>query len=147
MEGRRFRIKCASYYSSEKAGLRMDKSVSRWLYIFGFIIMLIGGGFLVYAFSSGPFPAQNTVITTQVNHPFWAMIGSIIALVGYLLGLVAWIGAVARTAQLSRWIWFVCLIILPFLGMLCYIFFGPRSPSRRARQAVSAPPPTPSYGY
>lgn len=151
MEGLRLGMGCATrpVISQESGGPIMNKRLSRWLFFLGILLMLIGGGFLVYAFSRGGFPTNSTVVTSQVHHPFWAMIGSIIALFGYLLGLIAWMGAIARMAQFSRWVWFVCLIILPFLGMLCYVFFGPRTPSRRAQMQRPAPmpPPTPSYGY
>lgn len=125
----------------------MNKSLSRWLFLFGLLVLIIGGCMVAYGFSGDNILANGVVMTSHITHLFWVKLGAIIAGIGYLLGLIAWMGAVARTAQLARWIWFVCLIILPLLGMLCYIFFGPRSPSRRARRAVSTPPPTPSYGY
>lgn|SRR5258708_32209441 len=133
----------------------MNKTLSRVLFLFGIIAMLVGAGILIYAFSGNGIrltgnglQANGDVIASHVTHPFWATIGAIVAFFGYLLGLIAWMGALARMAQFSRWIWFVCLIIIPGLAMLAYVFFGPRTPSRRvqAPKPITAPPPYPGYG-
>jgi len=127
----------------------MNKTLSRWLYLLGLLAMLVGAGFLAYSFSGNGIQANGAIITSHVTHPFWVTIGAAIAFFGFLLGLIAWMGALARMAQFSRWVWFVCLIIIPGLAMLAYVFFGPRTPSRRVQQApkpITTPPPYPGYG-
>lgn len=123
----------------------MDKSVSRSFYLFGILITVIGAFLLAYGLSGSVVQPLGT-LALHVAHPFWMRLGVIVVAIGSLLMLVGWMGALARTAQLGRWIWFVSLIIFPGIGLLLYVFFGPRTPSRRAQQPVTMPPPTPSYG-
>lgn len=122
----------------------MSKSLSRVLYLFGILCWIIGGLLLAYSLSATVIRATG-VIQPRAHIP-WTIAGGAIFFAGCVLSLIAWIGALARTAQLGRWAWFVCLIIIPFIGLLCYIFVGPKTPSRPAPGSMTRPPPRPSYG-
>ncbi len=59
--------------------------------------------------------------------------GGLVALVGVLAYVAAavvyfigWLGALIRTAKLSRWGWFVCILLLGWFAMLAYVFAGPK---------------------
>jgi hypothetical protein len=54
------------------------------------------------------------------------------------LGLIAWIGALVRTARLRRWGWFTCLLIFSGAALTLYIFAGP---------TVSPAPPLSAVPY
>ena len=123
----------------------MDKSLSRTLFLLSILFWVIGGAVLAYGLSATIIHPDGAV--TVHAHPIWTIIGGIVFFVGSLLGLIAWMGALARMAQFRRWVWFVCLIIFPGICLLCYIFFGPKTPSRRAQGPMTMPPPTPNYGY
>lgn len=122
----------------------MSKSLSRTLYLLGILLWIIGGILLAYGLA-GTKVLPGGAITPRVQ-PSWTTAGGIVFFIGCVLSLAAWMGALARMAQFHRWIWFVCLVIFPGLGLLCYIFFAPKTPSRRAQRTVPMPPPTPSYG-
>lgn len=122
----------------------MSKSSSRTLFLLAILFWVIGGALLAYGLSATIIHPDGAV--TVHAHPTWTAIGGIVFVVGSLLGLISWMGALARMAQLRRWVWFVCLIIFPGICLLLYIFFGPKTASRRAQGPMTMPPPTPSYG-
>ncbi len=126
----------------------MNKSASRMFYLIGILCWIIGGLLLAYGLSATVVRPDGTI--TPHVHPTWTTVGGIVFFIGCVLSLIAWMGAIARMARFGRWIWFVCLIIFPGIGLLCYIFFGPRTPSRRMQgpqgPPMQMPPPAPSYG-
>ena len=56
-----------------------------------------------------------------------AAFGSIITLflIGGLVGFVAWLMGLMKTARISRWDWFIAVLLLGPLGALLYGFGGP----------------------
>lgn len=48
--------------------------------------------------------------------------GSVLLVAGSVLGFVVWMMSLMRTAQLSRWGWFVAVFLLGILGALLYGF-------------------------
>jgi hypothetical protein len=106
----------------------MLKVVSRTLYLLGIVLGIISA--IVLYFSAGESHVVtngSTITLTGVAHPTLAAIASLLFFVGALLCFVAWIGALIRTAQLGRWVWFVCLLLFSGIAMLIYIFWGPKT--------------------
>ena len=117
----------------------MRKSVSRTLYLLAIlfsigaaVLILLGlqGGSTINTVQAGPYSFSGSV-----SNPSLFLAGIAVAAIGSILSLIAWIGALVRTAQLGRWGWFVCLIIFSGITMLIYIFAGPTT---RAGQPVYA---------
>ena len=121
----------------------MSKSLSRNLYLLSILLTIIGGLSLARGVMENPNPLHSTV--NQLAHSLWLDVGAILVFVAGLLVFAAWIGALIRTAQLGRWIWFVFLILFSGLTLLLYIFFGPKTPTR-AYIAAHAPPAG-GFGY
>lgn len=85
------------------------KLLSRNLYLAGLVLSIIGGLMLTL------------VGKTQV----YALIGVTIIIISLVLGAIAWVGALVKTAKLGRWGWFAFLLLLSYGTMLIYIFWGP----------------------
>jgi hypothetical protein len=51
--------------------------------------------------------------------------------------VIAWIGALIKTAQLGQWLWFVLVLLLSgtVIMMLVYIFAGPTKPANSGQMA------------
>ena len=87
---------------------------------------------------------------------FWSTVvgivfGSVIAAVGGLVQLVAWIGAMMNTFQLEDKAWFAVLLagglvglvigVVGFVAMVAYVIAGPDGTGvRRSPAAIGAPP-------
>ena len=55
------------------------------------------------------------------------LIGTGLLIVGGILGLIAWIGALIKTATIGAWGWFVAVLLLSGLGALIYAIAGPET--------------------
>jgi hypothetical protein len=69
-------------------------------------------------------------------------------LIAVVLEMVAWIGALVKTAQLGRWGWFICMLI-PFINsfaFLGYVLFGPTESARPVPVAPLQPYSYSPYG-
>ncbi len=124
----------------------MRKSVSRTLYLLAILCTIVAGvlvflglqGSTVNAIQTGTYSFSGTI--TSIGNPTLFYAGIAVAGIGGLLSLIAWIGALIRTAQLGRWGWFVCLIIFSGITMLIYIFAGPTTPANQPAYAGQYPP-------
>ena len=120
----------------------MRKSVSRTLYLLAIVLGIVAGVLFFLGFQGSNLNSlQNSysvsTAVNNVNNP--ALVFAAIALwaVASILALIALIGALVRMAQLGRWGWFVCLLVISGITMLVYIFAGPTTP---ANQPVYAAP-------
>lgn len=52
-------------------------------------------------------------------------IAGLIYLLGFVAAAIAWIMGLIKTAQISRWGWFVAVLLLGSLGSLIYGLAGP----------------------
>lgn len=117
----------------------MKKSVSRALYLLA-LLLVIGGSVLFYFGAGGgdmnTFNALaasgHLFVAADMNNSTFTRIGALLVALGSLLLLVAWIGALIKTARLGRWGWFIFLLLLSWLAipMLVYIFAGPTTSAR-----------------
>ncbi|HZU68493.1 MAG TPA: hypothetical protein VFA09_14545 [Ktedonobacteraceae bacterium] len=127
----------------------MSKALSRNLYLIGLavtivaIILLFAGlaGSQTYTDASGYTQAS-------IGNPALFGISIFLFVVAGIINLVAWIGALVKTAQLGRWGWFICLLLLSGITMLVYIFAGPTTPATpQVAAAGYAPSGYPQQGY
>jgi hypothetical protein len=100
----------------------MGKARTRLFYLIGFVLDIIGG------FVIGVESKSVGALT---------VIGGLLAFIGVILAIIAWIGALIKTAKLGRWGWFVCLIIFSGITLLIYIFWGPTTPKNQIAQDLS----------
>jgi len=123
----------------------MRKSVSRTLYLLA-IVCYIGAAVLGFLGLNGTTittlssNASYTDVINNVSNPALLLAGLALAAIGGILALIAWIGALIRTAQLGSWGWFICLLLFSGLAMLIYIFAGPTIPANQPAYAGQYPP-------
>ena len=51
---------------------------------------------------------------------------------GGICSLIAWIGGLIKTAQISAWVWFVLILLFTPLATLIYGIVGPDKPQAQA---------------
>src|SRR5712691_512228 len=129
----------------------MPKAVSRTLYLIGLGIVIVGGILFGVSFAgstTGIDPNTGATTITSLGNPALFGIGIFFFVIGGLLGFIAYVGALVKTAMLGRWGWFICLLLISGITMLVYIFAGPET--RPAAQMPMGYPPQsypPQPGY
>jgi hypothetical protein len=118
----------------------MSKSVITRLFVGGLVAVIAGvvaATFCVFwAFASGGFVVSgHDVVGVNGTGFTWTLIALIVGsgfviLGGIIAGIVAWIGALLNTVQLSDKTWFVLLLVLGllsfgFFAMVAYVIAGP----------------------
>ena len=84
-------------------------------------------------------------VNQGVTWTLWiAVVGGILAAVGGLGQLVAWIGALVNTARLEDKLWFIVLLVtgifsFGFIAMLVYVLIGPDGTAMAGPRASSPP--------
>jgi len=84
-------------------------------------------------------------VNQGVTWTIWfAVLGGILAAVGGLGQLVAWIGALVNTARLEDKLWFIVLLVtgifsFGFIAMLVYVLIGPDGTAMTGPRASSPP--------
>ncbi len=105
----------------------MRRSLSRTLYLIG-LGMTILGAILLGVSLIGSTPSTEAS-SGSIGNPVLFGISLFLMFVAAIPLLVAWIGALVKLAQLSRWGWFVCMFFFSGITMLIYIFAGPETPA------------------
>lgn len=105
----------------------MKRSLSRLLYLIGLGVVIFAGILLGISFI-GSTPTTDTS-AGSIGNPALFGIALFLMFAASIPALVAWIGALVKMAQLSRWGWFVCLFFFSGITMLIYIFAGPETPA------------------
>ncbi|HLG65622.1 MAG TPA: hypothetical protein VKY19_27120 [Ktedonosporobacter sp.] len=115
----------------------MKKSVSRALYLLAILLYIIGIGLFYYGAGGGNMNTFNALVASghlfvaaDMSNSTFTGIGALLVALGSLLAVIAWLGALIKTARLGRWGWFVCLLIFSGIAMLIYIFAGPTTSTR-----------------
>jgi hypothetical protein len=127
----------------------MKKSVSRTLYLLALLLDIGGIAVFVFGAGGGNMNTFNSLVASghlfvaaDMNNSLLTGIGALLVALGSLLALIAWIGALIKTARLGRWGWFVFLLILSGITMLIYIFAGPTTSTHPSLSNASyASPP------
>jgi hypothetical protein len=121
----------------------------------GSTLAVIAGAVLAFAavwiaYANGAFVMSGPdVIGVQSTPQAWMIIGlGIVAvlamIVGFIGGLVSWIGALLNTAQLEDKTWFIVLLVLGLfsfglVAMIAYVIAGPDGTKPTDARAVQAP--------
>lgn len=107
----------------------MRKKTIAIFFIIGLVVAVIG--LVLYitgiasAVNSATVNADGSVSGVSAGLVGTALLGFGIMLVGALINLPAWIGALIATGKQGRWGWFVVVLILNGLGELIYLIAGP----------------------
>lgn len=132
------------------------------------VILLIAGVTLIFVSLSGFFSAaanlsaNGTPITSSMNgttitlsngttstqvalNPGMILGGITLVGVAALLHLISWIGTLVATARLSSWVWFVCVFLFQWIGILVYLIAGPSVARLSGPQPQYAPQYPPQY--
>lgn len=113
----------------------MERKTSRNLYLAAIILGIVATILLVVASgaavaTANPDGTLNTGAGASLG--ILAIVAALVYIVGGILALIAWIGALIKTARLGQWIWFILLIVFSGITMLVYIFAGPTEPKAAA---------------
>ena len=106
---------------------------SRNLY-FIFIVLEIVGIILFTIGTTAAIATANSDGTVSAaggtSFSILGLIAILLLVVGSVFGIIAWIGALVKTARLGQWLWFILLIVFSGITMLVYIFAGPTKPAQ-----------------
>jgi hypothetical protein len=100
--------------------------------ILGFILLFmsfIGG---TNQTTVDPTTGATTVHVTSVGNPALLVLAILLFVAAGIVGFVAWIGALIRTARLQSWGWFAAILIIGPLVALIFSFVGPEAPAAPA---------------
>jgi hypothetical protein len=129
----------------------MSKKTILWLTLIGIVLAIIGALLVVPPAASAAQQCTQEQINTGNCRPTVSsgaalMIGGGVLLffLAAILHLVAWIGALVRSASMRTWGWFVAVLLLSELGLLIYALFGPRD---RPRAPAGYQPGVGQAGY
>ena len=129
----------------------MKKKTILWLVLTAIVLTIIGVAVFVPAIATAAGHCTQEQLNTNTcsvdlhgGQAAGVVIGSILWVIAGLLWLVAWIGALIRSAKMGSWVWFVVVLIFSGLGTLIYAIAGPAE-----RPAMTNYPPTsyPPAGY
>lgn len=110
----------------------MERSTSRNLYLIGLVLGIIGA-VLYFVAAAQSLNADGTVNVSNGSATL-ALVGILVIIVGGIFSLIAWIGALIKTAKLGQWVWFILLLVIN-ITMLVYIFAGPTKPANSGQMA------------
>lgn len=113
-----------------RKGCIVSRSLSRNLYLIGLAITIVAIILLIASFAG----SQTTTVNgytqvTSVGNPALLGVSIVLFVISGIIEVIAWIGALVKTAQLGRWGWFICLLLFSGITMLIYIFAGPQTPA------------------
>jgi len=111
----------------------LSRKTILWLEIISIVVAIIGLAVYLPPFFSA---VQNACTPEQLSagtcspNPAAIMgpgyfIGLFVIIVAGIVHLVAWIGALIRSAKMQTWGWFVAVLLLSNLGTLVYAIAGP----------------------
>jgi hypothetical protein len=132
----------------------MSKATISRLFI-GSVIAVVTGAVVLFAAIWIAYVTDSFVMTgpdvtgIHSNGLAWAMVGlaiiSILAILGGCIGgLVAWIGALLNTAELTDKTWFIILLVLGIfsfglVAMIAYVIAGPDGHKARVVSGTGSP--------
>lgn len=119
----------------------MSLSTTRKLFWISIAVTVLGSCVLAGAVPRSSVDGTGSVSSADQGG---AAVAGILILIAIVLMVVAWVGALIRTAQFGRWGWFVSIFLLGSLALLAYVIAGPDSP---AMPSVSYLPPLPPSSY
>lgn len=112
-------------------GENMERKTSRNLYLIAILLEIVGA--VLFAVGAGAAAAtansDGTLSATGgTSFGILSIIALLVIVVGSVLALIAWIGALIKLAKLGQWVWFILMFLFSGITMLVYIFAGPTEP-------------------
>ena len=111
----------------------MSKKTILWLTLSGILLAIIGAVLVVPVAASAAQQCTQEQINSGTCNPNVSSndatrvgIGIVLFGIAAILHLVAWIGALVRSAKMDSWAWFVIVLLLSELGLILYALFAPR---------------------
>ncbi len=110
----------------------MERKTSRNLYLVGLLLNIVGIILFVVGTGAAVATANSNGTVSDAGATSFGILGLIailLLIVGSIVFLIAWIGALIKTARLGQWVWFILLLLFSYITMLVYIFAGPTEPA------------------
>ena len=108
----------------------MSKKTIAIFYILSIVLGLIGAGLLIGGLAGSTITTTNTAYGTSgqvqsVGNPALLVTGVILIVLGGILHLISWVGALVALARLQEWVWFILMILFSSICLLIYLIIGP----------------------
>ncbi|MBA3825548.1 MAG: hypothetical protein H0X24_16825 [Ktedonobacterales bacterium] len=108
--------------------------------ILGFVFLFLSFIGAATQTTSDPATGATTVHINSVGNPALLVLSILLFIVAGIVGFIAWIGALIRTAKVQRWAWFAAILVIGPVVALIYSFVGPDAPSAPAYPQSQYPP-------
>jgi hypothetical protein len=108
----------------------MERKTSRNLYLIGLVLAIIATVLLIVGggVAAGATNSDGSVSTAAgASLGIMLIVAFLVYIVAAVFAIIAWIGALIKTAKLGQWVWFILLLVIN-VTMLVYIFAGPTEP-------------------
>jgi hypothetical protein len=105
----------------------LSKRTILYLILGSIVLSILGFVLLVLAGAGVTTDSSGAATGASASAGIFALIAIACFIIGGLLGLIAWIGALIKTATISAWGWFVAVLLLSGLGTLIYAIAGPET--------------------
>lgn len=106
----------------------MSKRTILYLLLGSIVLFILGIVLSVLAVGGATTDATGAVTGASASAGVFALVALGSYIIGGILALIGWIGALIKTAQIGRWGWFVAVLLLSGLGALIYGIVGPDQP-------------------
>jgi hypothetical protein len=116
----------------------MERKTSRNLYLIAILLEIVGIILFTIGTTAAIATANSDGTVSAAGGTSFSILGLIailLLIVGSVFALIAWIGALIKTARLGQWLWFILLIVFSGITMLVYIFAGPTQPANSGQMA------------
>ena len=105
----------------------MSKRTILYLILGAVVLIIIGVILGVLALGGATTDATGAVTGASATAGIFGLLALAAYGIGVILALIAWIGALIKTATIGAWGWFVAVLLLSGLGTLIYAIAGPET--------------------
>src|SRR5262249_8607303 len=116
----------------QQRSTRLSKRTILYLMLGAIILVILGVVLGVLAVGGATTDASGAVTGASASSGIFGLSARACYGMGSIVALIAWIGALIKTAQIGRWGWFVAVLLLSGLGTLIYGIAGPEAPATAA---------------
>lgn len=108
--------------------------------ILGFVFLFLSFIGSATQTTNDPTTGATTVHVTSVGNPVLMLLAILLFIAAGIMGFIAWIGALIRSAKAQSWAWFAAILIIGPVVALIYSFISPDAPSMPAYPQPQYPP-------
>jgi hypothetical protein len=105
----------------------LSKRTILYLMLGSIVLFILGIVLSVIAVGGATTDATGAVTGASTSASIFALVALGSYIIGGILALIGWIGALIKTATIGAWGWFVVVLILSGLGALIYGIAGPET--------------------